>query len=216
LFFFFRLLMKTRIYIDGFNLYFGSVRSTPYKWLNPLELAVKHLAPHHTIEGIKYFTAKLNPRPNDPDQPLRQETYLRALRTIPDLKIILGHFLTKNVRMPLANPQPGQPSTVEVIKTEEKGSDVNLATHLLHDAHQSLFECAVVISGDSDLLEPVRIIIEELHLPVGVLNPQRHPCTVLKKQATFYKHLRPNFVASSQFPPILHDKAGTFSKPHSW
>lgn len=167
--------MRTSIYIDGFNLYFGALKRTPHKWLDVAALARLHLAAHHQITAIKYFTAKINSRPGDPDQPIRQETYLRALRTLPNLEIIFGHYLTKVVRMPLAYPQPGQPSVVEVSKTEEKGSDVNLATHLLHDAHLGRFDCAVVVSGDSDLLAPVRLVIDELRKPVGVLNPQRHP-----------------------------------------
>jgi uncharacterized LabA/DUF88 family protein len=208
--------MKTWIFIDGFNLSFGSLKGSNRKWLNPLEMCRRHLAPHHHIDHIKYFTAKLNPRTNDPDQPIRQNTYLRALRTLPSAEVILGHFLTKNVRMPLANPKKGEPATVEVIKTEEKGSDVNLASHLLHDAHLGLYECAIVVSGDSDLLEPVRLVIDELHLPVGVLNPQKHPCAVLKKKATFYKHLRPHFLAESQFPQTMKDASGTFHKPPNW
>lgn len=208
--------VRTSVYIDGFNLYFGALRRTPHKWLDVATMARMNLAAHHRIAAIKYFTARIDSRPNNPDQPVRQETYFRALRTLPNLEIILGHYLTKVVRMPLANPPPGHPPVVEVVKTEEKGSDVNLATHLVHDAHCGRFECAVVISGDSDLLAPVRTVIEELHLPVGVLNPQRHPCTMLKRYATFYKHLRPNFNAASQFPPMLTDAQGTFTKPAGW
>ena len=147
---------------------------------------------------------------------MRQAVYLRALGTLPNLEITLGHFLTKNVRMLLANPTLGQSPTVEVVKTEEKGSDVNLASQLLHDAHLDRFDCAVVVSGDSDLLMPVKIVRNELNKVVGVLNPQRHPCAVLKANATFYKHLRPNFVAAAQFPPTLVDAQGAFSKPASW
>ncbi len=208
--------MRTRIYIDGFNLYFGSLKKTPRKWLNVVEMVRLHLQPHHVIVGTKYFSAKLNPRPHDPDQPLRQETYLRALRTLPDFEIYLGHFLTKNVWMPLAFPAPGGPPLVEVVKTEEKGSDVNLAVQLLRDAHLGAMECAIVVSGDSDLLMPVRIVKEELNIPVGVLNPQKYPCVVLKKHATFYKHLIPGRIAASQFLPTLTDSQGTFHKPTTW
>jgi hypothetical protein len=112
--------------------------------------------PRNQGGSIKYFTAKGLPRPSDPDQPTRQETYLRALRTTPNLEIHYGHFLTHPVRLPLVHPRPGQDPFVEVFKTEEKGSDVNLATHLLHDAYQHRFECAIVVSGDSDLVEPVQ------------------------------------------------------------
>lgn len=208
--------MKTRIYIDGFNLYFGVLKGTQNKWLNPVEAVRRHLNPHHVIAGTKYFTAKLNPRPQDPDQPLRQETYLRALRTLPDFEIFYGHFLTKNVRMPLVSPPSGGPKSVWVVKTEEKGSDVNLASQLLHDAHRSRMECAVVLSGDSDLLMPVRIVKEKLGIPVGVLNPQKNPCAVLKAHATFYKHLIPGRLALSQFTSKLSDSKGLFHKPQSW
>ena len=56
---------------------------------------------------------------------------------------------------------------------EEKGSDVNLASHLLVDGFRDRYDLAVVISNDSDLTEPVRFVREDLNKPVGVLNP--HP-----------------------------------------
>jgi hypothetical protein len=74
-------------------------------------------------------------RPNDPNQPVRQQLYLRALATLPKVSVHFGHFLSHEITMPLVVP-PGLPQKyVRVVKTEEKGSDVNLATHLLHDAH---------------------------------------------------------------------------------
>jgi len=152
--------MITYFYIDAFNLYFGSCRGTPYKWLDPAKLFAI-IFPTNRIERIKYFTARVRPRSDDPGQPMRQETYLRALQTIPNLEIQFGHFLAHSVRTPLAHPIIGQDPLVEVIKTEEKGSDVNLATHLVHDAHMNRFECAIVVSGDSDLLAPVEIVTNE-------------------------------------------------------
>ncbi len=208
--------MRTIACVDGFNLYFGALRKTPHRWLNLQRLMELHLKPHNQLVGIKYFTAKLNQRPNDPDAPARQEMYLRALATLPNLEITFGHFLTKNVRMLLANPAPGQAPAVTVIKTEEKGSDVNLAVQLLHDAHLDRLDCAVIVSGDSDLLMPVKIVRNELNKVVGVLNPQRHPCRVLEANANFYKHLRPNFVAAAQFPDTLTDARGIFTKPAAW
>lgn len=207
--------MKTYVYVDAFNLYFGCVKGTAYKWLDIARLCALML-PNHRIERIKYFTARIGSRAHDPDAPRRQEIYLRALRTIPNLEIFYGHFLTHPVLMRLANPQPNQKAFVWVIKTDEKGSDVNLATHLLSDAYNRRFECAVIVSGDSDLLAPVRLVMNELKLPVGVLNPQKRPCRVLANQATFYKHIRAGVLAQSQFPATLTDGRGTFSKPSSW
>src|SRR5437899_2369590 len=106
--------MRTCIYIDGFNLYYGALKNSVYKWLDPAKMCRKLLKATDTIEAIKYFTAEVAARPHDPDQPVRQQTYLRALRTIPNLEIILGHFLTKPCIMPLVTPLPNGTAFVRV------------------------------------------------------------------------------------------------------
>jgi hypothetical protein len=119
--------------------------------------------------------------------------------------------------MPLFDPSPGAPKYVRVIKTEEKGSDVNIAAHLINDAHQHRYEAAILISNDSDLVEPVKIVRHELKLPVGVLNPiPAKPSHELRKYATFVKPIRHGVLAASQFPPTLTDTIGTFHKPRAW
>ena len=118
--------------------------------------------------------------------------------------------------MPLAFAIPGQKPFVRVIKTEEKGSDVNLATHLLVDAFDNAFECAVIVSGDSDLHAPVQIVTNRFDKTVGVLNPQKKPCEALQGTACFYKHIREAALQASQFSPLLTDRQGTFHKPSSW
>lgn len=207
--------MKTFVYVDGFNLYYGAVRGTPFKWLDIGKMC-RLLLPKHDIVRIKYFTARVSARPGDPDQPTRQQTCLRALRTLPNLDIVLGHFLTNEVRMPLAKPVPHGPRYAAVIKTEEKGSDVNLATHLLWDGFRSLYEAAVLVTNDSDLLEPVVIVRNELKRTVGILNPHPHPSRMLLRHASFLKPIRQGILAASQFPPRLSDAAGTITKPLSW
>ena len=207
--------MKTNIYIDGFNLYYGAVKRSPYKWLN-LDRMCQLLLPQNQINKIKYFTALVNARPNDPQQPIRQQTYLRSLRTIPHLEIIEGHFLTSEVSMLVAGSPPNAPPYARVIKTEEKGSDVNLATHLLNDGYKKDYEMAVVITNDSDLLEPIRIVRYELNLPVGLLNPHKRPSRALLPHVNFIKQIRQGVLAASQFPGKLTDAQGTFHKPASW
>jgi uncharacterized LabA/DUF88 family protein len=207
--------VKTYVYVDGFNFYFGCVKGTPNKWLNFRKL-FETLLPHNQIDCIKYFTAKVSARPQNPNAPVNQEIFLRALRTLPGFETHFGHFLTHTVRMPLANPLPGKAPYADVIKTEEKGSDVNLATHLIHDAHLGRFDTAVVVSGDSDLLGPVKIVTGELGKSVGVLNPQKRVCRVLANQATFYRHIRQGVLAACLLPTTLSDAKGTFSKPPTW
>ena len=112
---------------------------------------------------------------------------------------------------------PGQPQKyARVIKTEEKGSDVNLATHLLHDAHMGRFDVAVIVSNDSDLLEPIKIVREELGKVVGILNPHPHPSRALLRHIDFIKQIRAGVLRTAQFPPTLTDAHGTFTKPPSW
>lgn len=121
---------KANVYVDGFNLYYGAVKNSPYRWLDVAALC-KRMLPNDSIQSIKYFTATVSARPHDPQKPVRQQVYLRALRTTPGLSIIFGHFLTHSCRMVVTGTSP--PQKVWVDKTEEKGSDVNLAAHLLRD-----------------------------------------------------------------------------------
>ena len=118
--------LKTNVYVDGFNLYYGCVRGTPYKWLDVAAFCAR-LLPKNQINRIRYFTALVTPRANDPQQRMRQEIYLRAIRTIANLTIDLGHFLASKVWM----MRTDYSEKVEVLKSEEKGSDVNLASRLL-------------------------------------------------------------------------------------
>ena len=207
--------MRTSVYIDGFNFYYGALRKTPYRWVNPEKLC-QLLLPRNSIQEVKYFTALVSARPSDPNQPVRQGLYLRALATLPKVSVHYGHFLSHEVMMPKVVP-PGRPQEyVKVIKTEEKGSDVNLATHLLHDAHLNRFDVAVVISNDSDLLMPIKIVREELSKKVGVLNPQKNPSRALLPHLDFIKQIRSGVLASAQFPNQLRDQKGTFHKPKAW
>jgi len=230
--------VRTNVYIDGYNLYYRALRNTPYKWLNVGELS-RLLLPKHTVQTIKYFTAHAGARVGDPDIPTRQQTYLRALRTLPNLQIILGKFMTNVRTMVVAELNPpqavlvseidasGKPvikqlplaagvQLVKVIRTDEKGSDVNLAAHMLQDAYRKDCDCAVIISDDSDLAEPLRIMTNELRLKVGVLTSHKRPSQALHQYATFFKRIRPHVLAASQFRPVLTDAVGTFHKPTSW
>lgn len=206
---------NTFVYVDAFNLFYGSLRHTDYRWLNLHRLCELLLTKNNIIK-IKYFTACVSGRPNDPDKPLRQQTYLRALSTLKDTELYFGHYLTNNCFAPLAKPKPTGPKYVEIIKTEEKGSDVNLASHLLLDAFDNLYEVAVIISNDSDLLFPIHTVRDRFKRKIGILNPHKKPSLALMKEADFFKPIRPNVLRLSQFPDVLQDSRGQFHKPSSW
>lgn len=207
--------MRTIVYFDGFNFYYGSVKGTRNKWLD-LGRMCQLLLPPNQIIGFKYFTSRVTARPNDPGQPSRQQTYLRALETIPNLEIIYGHFLAHRVTLPRANGTGYE----RVIKTEEKGSDVNLATHLLHDSYQGRFDVGVVVSNDSDLAEPIRIVTQDLGIRVGVLSPTskwRRPSRELTRYATFVKRIRKGPLGGCHFPdPVVDSMGKPIHKPTSW
>jgi hypothetical protein len=118
--------------------------------------------------------------------------------------------------MPLAQPRPGGARTVEVVKTEEKGSDVNLATFLLLDGFKRDCEVADVISNDSDLKLPIEVAHRELGLRIGVVKPHPPARRSRALQPTFFKQLRVSALAACQFPPMLSDAKGEIHKPDRW
>ncbi len=207
--------MKTNVYVDGFSLYYGCVKGTPYHWLDLAALCRVSL-PSNTIHRIRYFTARVQDRPDDPGQAQRQQIYIRALETIPNLSVHYGHYLSHTMRMPLATPPVTGPRAVEVIKTEEKGSDVNIPTHLLVDGFEHDYDVAVIISNDSDLLLPIEVVRKKLKLRVGILNPQKNPSWALKRASTFYNPIGTAMLRVSQFPSTLKDSHGTITKPAAW
>jgi hypothetical protein len=208
--------MRTRVYIDGFNLYYGCLKGTPHKWLNPARMC-DLILPQNEIVAVRYFTATVSARPNDPDQASRQQTYFRALAVEPRTSIHLGHFLTHPVTMPdAAEWARGRYVGRTVIKTEEKGSDVNLATMLLVDAFDNLFDCAVIVSNDSDLKEPIAQVRNRFGKTIGILNPQQQVSRALAPLAHFIKPVRPWALEKAQFPAQMRDVTGPFTKPPRW
>ena len=92
--------MKTIVYVDGFNLYYGSLKNTPYKWLNLLELS-RLLLPKHEILKIKYFTAKVSPHPYNLNCHKRQYAYMRALESLGCCEIFYGFYLSNIKKLEL-------------------------------------------------------------------------------------------------------------------
>lgn len=207
----------TYVYIDGFNLYYGALKGTTHKWLD-LEALCSKLLPANDVQAIRYCTARIKARPSDPQSASRQQAYLSALDSLPKVSIHLGHFLESRPRMRLANPPAGGPNTAVVIKTEEKGSDVNLATLLLSDAYEGLCETAVLITNDSDLALPMSMVSQRLKIDVGLINP--HPRTasaaLLRTQPAFVKQIRTGVLASSQLPQQVSVGKRVLHRPAGW
>ncbi|MCY3655648.1 MAG: NYN domain-containing protein [Chloroflexi bacterium] len=207
---------RVNVYVDGLNLYYGVARNTPYRWLNLRRLSEGLIRPGNEIHRIRYFTARVT----DHEASVRQAAYLRALATIPNLTIHEGHFRT----YPTSMPRTDGGGMAEVYRTEEKGSDVNLASHLLFDACDRDFETALVISNDTDLMFPVREVRHRLGVTVGISCPVYHrdrvPSRELVDAADFRAHItrrHRRLLRQSQFTdPIIDAEGREIRKPPGW
>lgn len=222
--------MQANIYVDGFNLYYRCVKDTPYKWLNILQMC-RLMFPHYEMKRLRYFTADVLYNPADPFQLQRQQIYLRALQTLPGCTIHRGTFIKKPRERALVHPKPGGPQTAWVWHVEEKGSDVNLATYLLLDAFDRDCDVAIVISNDSDLTEPIRIIRDRFGVKTIVVNPElpekrrqesrnrkrgKPQISALLGAATEVRRIRVGVLRASPFPDEMEDNDGAFHKPQEW
>lgn len=219
---------RVNFYIDGFNLYHGcfdNIRDRaewrPFRWLD-LNALCQHFCDACVMHRIRYFTARVAPKPADPGNRTRQDFYLRAVATIPHLTIHEGRFATNRKQRPLADPASRRPreqqplALADVIEREEKGSDVNLASYLMLDAAKGDCERAVVMSNDSDLAEPIRLVQREFGVEVMIVNPRKDLARDLEGIATHYANIRFGMVRDSQFPRAMTDSKGAFSKPVYW
>jgi hypothetical protein len=218
--------MRTIVYVDGFNLYFRMLQKRPaLKWLNVKLLAERVLRSANRVVAVRYYTARVSGRLS-PHGPGRQQLYLDALATVPEISIHMGAFLSSEKFAGLVHPPefrpslalpPPWPDVVKVLKVEEKGSDVNLACHLLLDAFQNNFDVAAVLSNDSDLVEPVRIVTQVLGKPVGLLSPVNNPNPELSRVSAFIRRISVSDLAASQFPDLLpRSENSDLTRPPEW
>lgn len=146
---------RVAVYIDGFNLYFG-LRARGWKsfyWLDLISLSnglASLLFPSgHVLVKCHYFTARIKASPGSQSK-RRQDVWLRAVQSLPGVKCHYGRYLKKKVSCRQCN--------LERDTFEEKMTDVRIATQLLEDAFDDVFDTAIIISGDSDLLPPIESI----------------------------------------------------------
>ncbi len=267
--FFWSKVLKTRAYIDGFNLYYA-IKDTGCKWLNP-KLLTEQLVPSAQVDKVRYFTARVSGAV-DAGAPGRQQVLLNAMATVPEIEVHFGTFLAKSnwrpvmllpvarrtltdttgthtvlapgdvlvgldadrassrhERLPVGSYGSGRvggkpaalPNAVkaQVFTMEEKGSDVNLAVHLVNDAWAGRFDAAVVVSNDTDLVEPIRIVAQELGKPVYLLTPPNPfgAATPLVRVATHQRHIRRSHLMAARFPdPVVGADGHLIAKPANW
>ena len=126
-------MIKTIVYIDGFNLFYGLLQHKPNRWLNLVNFAQALVGPEHDVTAVKYFTSKTKSYPANPQSELNQHYYWQALSTLPRIRLIEGFYQRSKRLMPFyKEPCKSCDKTPDhlapVVKLEEKRSDVNIAT----------------------------------------------------------------------------------------
>ena len=202
--------MNVICYVDGFNLYHG-LRSKGWKryyWLDLWALAERFLKPGQTLVQVAYCTTLIK---SDPVGQQRQLDFIAALQaTRPGLKVAYGHYLAK----PMECFQCGYQYT----RHEEKMTDVNIACRMLTDAMDGSFDVALVMSGDSDLVPPVRVIRSRWPSKrvIAVFPPGRSS-DALKRECHGYTTIGQEKLRQSLLPPmVVVSPARTVARPVDW
>jgi uncharacterized LabA/DUF88 family protein len=218
--------IKTIVYIDGYNLYYGLLRGTKFKWLDVVKLFDKHVLDKNAeLIEVRYYTAPVLGRmSDDPRSTQRQRQYLQALKIInPNrLKIIEGQIVASKPYQRLVEPIPQAPElvVVQVFNFTEKKTDVNLASDLIAGAWKALYEQAIICSNDSDLEAALASVKKDHpHIRIGIvapiaLNAHRHISGDLKRHADWKKTLTLTQVSKSQLP--LKIPGSKIQKPETW
>jgi len=195
-------------YIDGFNVYYALQKNPAYhkyKWLNYRKLAESVVHEKDTIAGIFYFTTFVKWHPENVE---RHKMYISALRSV-GVEIIHGRFLEKSIKCHKCH---------EYFKThEEKQTDVNIALKILGDAIDGLYDKALIISADSDLLPVIKSV--QQHAPekeIGVMFPIGRSSFELRQNAGFRRKMSEQLLLSCQFPDIVKIGNTMVSRPENW
>ena len=214
---------KLVAFIDGFNLYYGSLKDRPdLKWLD-LRKMVAVLFPNDEIMGVTYFTARVDDdgRSTPSEKRMRQDNYCRALASV-DVEVVDGRLEYREKECLVSHCALPRPCFFRI--PVEKMTDVNMALHMVEDVVKFSPNVAVVISGDTDLI-PAMQRVRRL-MPKG-LKQAFIPCSekALKFRRTdeyglngwVARRLGEDVLRSAQFPPMVTAKDGTLlHRPTRW
>ncbi len=218
--------MRTIVYVDGYNLYYGLLRKSKFKWLDVVALFRDHaLNDEANVIEVRYYTAPVLGKMSDnSESPRRQRQYLQALRkTHPTgLTIIEGRIKSSTPYQRLVSPIPEAPylTKVQVYNFSEKKTDVNIASDIIAGAWTDSYDQMVLCSNDSDL-EGALATLNKHHQNkrIGIVAPisgedHRRISNDLSQYATWTKILSPVHLANAQMPErIPHSK---LVKPTTW
>lgn len=229
--------MKTNIYIDGFNLYFGCLRGTTHKWLDIFKLFNEHVLPSSQPDPaaidvfVKYFTAQIIDKAAKSSTSVQDQiAYHRALNLSyphPRLEIIKGYYSlikTSAYQVDPVNPKkfPKDCQRVDIWKLEEKQTDVNIAVESLFDVMADAeLQQVVFVTNDTDIA-PVMAKIKSLQkVKIGLVIPTNHQARNtnqdLAKHADWVRDCIQDYeLAAAQLPRIITGGRTPAVKPVSW
>lgn len=211
------------VYVDGFNLYRRCLEPHPEtRWLD-IPALMDRMLPDHDVVHVHYFTALIRAGAgDDPQGPIRQQTYIRALESTDRVTVHYGTFRVDRRLMP-KHPaelsEDGALVRVAVRKTEEKGSDVNLAVRMMLDAHREQADLFCMVTNDSDQVTTIRTLQEEVGADVGWISPLstlRQSKDLKKTMPAFVACITAESLAASQFPDEVQHGRQTLRRPSRW
>ena len=212
--------MKTIVYVDGFNLFYGLLKGTPNLWLDLELFARSLLTDKYEIAEIKYFTARVRGEPLDAISANDQYRYLCALANNPIVKIVEGYYKRYRAKMPFAKDPCKSCDKVAyatVWKVEEKKSDVNLAVEMTSDAYENKADAFVLISGDADHAAALSVARYRFGKKTVVFNPHVGECVELRQLSTYYKNIPRDLPAKCQLPEtVMLANGSTIHRPPAW
>jgi len=194
---------RYRFYIDGFNVYNAILEHCPqYLWLNYYKLAQGLMLSADTLCGVTYFSAYAD---WEPAEKAKHQEYVFLLHHA-GVQVTLGRFKIKTRWCELHHHT--------CIKHEEKQTDVNIAVAILSDAARNLFDRAIILSADTDLVPVVKAVREvDRHKEIGVMTPVGRESRELVGVASFRRHMTEAMLANSQFPATAKIDGHTIVRP---
>lgn len=230
--------LRTRVYIDGYNLYYGCLKGSRYKWLD-VHALIERILPSILFErdgrpvkyafrppSIKYFTAPiLSAFAKSDDSVSCQDNYHIALsgHLGGGLEIIKGYHDAKPARAYAweEGKAARECKMTEIWKLEEKQSDVALALNAYGDAVRGEVDQVVAVTNDSDFAPAMKMIRQHTRVVVGLIVPTRQSASKvnaeLAKHAHWTRtHIRDEEFAASQLPAMIRLTKRAVHKPLSW
>lgn len=229
--------LRTACFIDGYNVFYGLVAGTSYKWLD-LPALLGHILhveqPHSQLSSMSFFTSGVKPALASRGSLSKeaQDTYLRAL-----IARGVAVFHGRHQLEPRSAPRfiskqtpPCRRDQVAIWKLEEKETDVHIAISMYRLAARQAglqpeerIQQIVLVSADTDMTPALRALREDFpELRLGVVLPHREgmkrtPPGSLKNYAHWMRHVvTSQELAAHQFPDRVPTRKRPAIKPDYW